>query len=163
MPVTRLVLTATGAACAAALALSTSLISGAAAPARHLDGSAHHPVTGTPPTRTAGTESTDRTALRTAAASSRAARLPRIRGYVGADATFTISKRRVPRGRYRLVVKDEATTHNWHIEGRRVDKQTTVAGTGKWVWKVRLRKGTYSVVCDEHPAAMNTSLRVTAG
>lgn len=165
MPVTRLVLTTTGLVCAAALVVPAALISDAAAPARHLGGSSHadHAVPGTPPTRTAATASTHRPALRTALASGRAAPLPRIRGYVGTDFTITVSKRRVPKGRYRLVVKDEGATHNWHIEGRGVDRQTTIDDTGKWVWKVRLRKGTYRIVCDAHPTQMNTSLKVTSG
>lgn len=156
MPATRLVLTVLGTACAATLVVPAALSSGATTGSDHIG----HAAVWSPP---AGSERMDGPSLRTAAASNRAARLPRIRGYVGADATFTISKRRVPKGRYRLVVKDQATTHNWHIEGRGVDRSTTLDGTGKWVWRVRLRKGTYTLVCDAHPASMKTSLKVTSG
>lgn len=97
--------------------------------------------------------------------------LPRLRGYVGADSSLTISQHKVPRGWYRIVVIDDAIAHNWHIRGRRVDKgtdryvdkETTVRGTGKWVWTVRLRKGTYKIVCDPHQSWMYTYLRVTGG
>lgn len=92
-----------------------------------------------------------------------AATLPRLRGYVSGDGTITISRHSVPRGRYRIVVLDDTNAHNWHISGRYVDKETTVKGTGRWVWRVRLRKGTYSIVCDPHEAWMNTYLKVTAG
>ena len=146
MPATRLVLTVTGAACAAVLAVPAALTSDAAAPAGDTHRTAHpdHAVLGTP------------------SVVGRAGRLPRIRGYVGADATLTISKHKVPKGRYRVVVKDEAASHNWHIEGRGVDKATTLGGIGTWVWRVRLRRGTYTVVCDAHPASMNASLKVTS-
>ena len=146
MPATRLVLTVTGAACAAVLAVPSALTSDASAPAEDTDRATHrgHAVLGTP------------------SAVGRAGRLPRIRGYVGADATFTISKHKVPKGRYRVVVKDETASHNWHLEGRGVDKATTLDGIGTWVWRVRLRRGTYTAVCDTHPASMNASLKVTS-
>lgn len=86
--------------------------------------------------------------------------LPRIRGTVGPGFTIDVSRERVPAGRYKLVVRDQASDHNWHIEGRRVDKRTTIGGTGRWVWKVRLRPGTYTILCDPHPTSMRTSLRV---
>lgn len=93
---------------------------------------------------------------------SAAASLPRLRGTVGPGSTITISRHRMAKGRYRLVVKDESSQHNWHITGPGVDRSTTVEGTGRTVWRVRLRPGTYSIVCDIHSATMSTSLRVTA-
>jgi hypothetical protein len=90
--------------------------------------------------------------------------LPRLRGAVGPGLTISISKNRVAKGRYRVVVRDQSTAHNWHLSGPGgVDRKTSVSGTGKWVWKVRLRRGTYTIVCDVHPDTMRTSLRVTAG
>ena len=97
----------------------------------------------------------------TSAEASRA--LPRVRGHVGPGMTISVNRSRVVKGRYRVVVQDESTAHNWHISGPGgVDRKTSVTGTGKWVWKVRLRPGTYSIVCDTHPTTMKTSLRVTA-
>lgn len=88
--------------------------------------------------------------------------LPRIKGYVGSDGTITINKRTVVKGRYRIVVNDDTTAHNWHISGPGdVDRKTTVAGAGTWSWRVRLRRGTYGIVCDPHASWMNTSLKVT--
>lgn len=98
-----------------------------------------------------------------AASASETAALPRLRGTVGPDSTITISPRRVVKGRYRQVVKDESSAHNWHITGPGIDRSTSVSGTGRSVWRVRLRRGTYNIVCDVHPITMNTSLRVTAG
>ena len=92
---------------------------------------------------------------------SRKAALPTINGYVGKDASITVSPAKVPAGWYRIVVSDVTSAHNWHISGRHVDVRTTVRGTGQWVWKKRLRRGTYSIVCDPHANWMFTSLRVT--
>lgn len=58
---------------------------------------------------------------------------------------------------------DDSNHHNWHISGPYVDKETTVQGTGRWVWRVRLRTGTYSIVCDPHKSSVYTYLKVTAG
>ena len=89
--------------------------------------------------------------------------LPRVRGQVGPGMTISVNPSRVVKGRYRVVVQDESTAHNWHISGPGgVNRKTSVSGTGKWVWKVRLRPGTYTIVCDPHAATMKTSLRVTA-
>lgn len=96
----------------------------------------------------------------TATPSQRVAGLPRIRGTVGPGFTIDVSRRQVPAGRYKLVVRDEADDHNWHIDGRRVDKRTGIGATGRWVWKVRLRPGTYTIICDPHPTSMRTELRV---
>ena len=60
------------------------------------------------------------------------------------------------------MVQDESSAHNWHISGPGVDKETSVSGTGKTVWRVRLRVGTYTIRCDVHPSTMRTTLRVTA-
>lgn len=87
--------------------------------------------------------------------------LPRLRGFVGPGTSIGISDNRVPRGRYRIIVKDEATGHNWHVTGQGVDKETTVSGTGRWSWRVRLRAGTYTVVCDRHPLTMRFTITVT--
>ena len=89
--------------------------------------------------------------------------LPRLRGTVGPGNTITVSRHRVPPGRYRLVVIDESSAHNWHIQGRRVDRATSVVGTGRSVWRVRLRVGRYPIVCDVHATTMRTRVRVIRG
>lgn len=90
--------------------------------------------------------------------------LPRVRGHVGPGMTISVNPRRVAKGRYRVVVQDQSTVHNWHISGPGdVSRKTSISGTGKWVWKLRLRPGTYTIVCDPHATTMNTRLRVTAG
>lgn len=86
--------------------------------------------------------------------------LSRLRGEVNDDWDLTISDRRVRSGRYKIVVSDTTTMHNWHITGQGVDKETAVRGTGTWTWKVRLRDGRYRVVCDPHKRSMSFTIRV---
>ncbi len=89
--------------------------------------------------------------------------LPRVKGQVGPDMTISVNRSSVVKGRYRIVVNDDSSAHNFHITGPGdVDRKTSVSGTGRTVWRVRLRPGTYTIVCDVHPETMNTSLRVTA-
>jgi hypothetical protein len=88
-------------------------------------------------------------------------RLPRLRGTVGPGFEISISDHKVPAGRYKLVVVDKGTIHNFHIHGDGVDKKTTIAGTGKTVWKVRLKVGDYHIMCDPHSDTMHTKIEVT--
>ena len=87
--------------------------------------------------------------------------LPRLRGTVGPGYTITISRNRVPAGRYRVVVTDSSSAHNWRIRGTGVNEHTSVSATGRWGWRVRLRAGAYSILCDPHPSTMRTTLHVT--
>ena len=87
--------------------------------------------------------------------------LPTLRGRVTDAARIRISSTSVPSGRYRLVVRDETTRHNWHITGSGVDKKTQVTTTGRYVWRVTLSKGSYHIQCDRHPATMHKTLTVT--
>jgi hypothetical protein len=99
-------------------------------------------------------------AAATAPAVQSATALPTIKGTVGPGMTITVSRHRAPAGRYRLVVRDKSTLHNWHILGPGVDKRTTVAGTGRTVWRVRLTTGLYRIRCDVHRSTMHTRLRI---
>lgn len=82
---------------------------------------------------------------------------------------FTISLRtrsgrrvtRVRRGRYRIVVRDRSSMHNFHLRGPRINKKTSVAFRGTRTWTVTLRAGRYRYVCDPHAARMRGSFRVT--
>jgi plastocyanin len=86
--------------------------------------------------------------------------LTRLRGKVNDDRDLTLSSRNLSPGRYKIIIRDSTKRHNWHIFGNGVDKKTTVSGTGRWAWKVRLRSGTYTVVCDPHPRTMRFTLNV---
>jgi plastocyanin len=96
-----------------------------------------------------------------AAGSSERQRLPVLKGKVGPEFTISISDHRVPAGKYKLVVVDKGTIHNFHIHGDGVDKKTNVAGTGKTVWKLRFKAGEYHIMCDPHSSEMQTMLEVT--
>ena len=63
-------------------------------------------------------------------------------------------------GRYRLVVRERGTIHNFHFFGTGVNRETSVPGTGKHVWRVTLSPGTYTANCDPH-GSMTTALEVT--
>jgi len=86
--------------------------------------------------------------------------LPVLKGFVGPGFTISIDDDSVPAGRYKLVVKDQGTIHNFHITGAGVDKATSLPGTGRTKFRIRLKVGTYEIVCDNH-ASMNTTLTVT--
>ncbi len=63
-------------------------------------------------------------------------------------------------GAYTIVVQDRASDHNFHLKGPGVDKKTSVGGKGTTTWKVTLRKGTYTYVCDPHASVMKGSFTV---
>jgi plastocyanin len=63
-------------------------------------------------------------------------------------------------GRYTIVVRDEAADHNFHLVGPGVNRTTTVGGIGTDTWKVTLKKGTYTYVCDPHAAFMKGTFTV---
>jgi plastocyanin len=63
--------------------------------------------------------------------------------------------------RYKLVVRDRSSMHNWHIRGPGVDRKTRVPFTGRKVWRVRLRAGTYRIACDPHSSMMHTRIVVS--
>jgi hypothetical protein len=88
-------------------------------------------------------------------------RLPTLKGKVTDGQVISISQDTASAGRYRVVVDDQTTNHNWHIRGRGVDKSTSVMSTGRTVWRVRLRVDTYVIHCDVHPRTMRTSLTVS--
>ena len=101
-------------------------------------------------------------------ASSAAAAAPRLVGSTGPDGAFhiTLTKggkkvTKLKAGKYTIVVKDIAKTHDFHLTGPGVSKKTPVKGKGTYTWHVTLKKGTYRYVCDPHKALMTGSFKVT--
>ena len=90
----------------------------------------------------------------------RAQGLPRLIGTVGPGFDISISDNSVPAGRYRLIVRDRSTIHNFHISGAGVDKKTGIPFEGRQVFRITFTAGTYDIVCDQH-SSMNTTLAVT--
>jgi plastocyanin len=67
----------------------------------------------------------------------------------------------VKAGTYRIKIEDMATIHNFHLKGPGVNKATSVSGETETTWKVRLRRGKYTFMCDPHASTMRGSFRVT--
>lgn len=66
----------------------------------------------------------------------------------------------LPAGEYTIEVQDYAKIHNFHLTGPGVDESTTVPFTGSKTWKVTLKPGTYTYVCDPHSGTMKGSFTV---
>jgi hypothetical protein len=54
----------------------------------------------------------------------------------------------VAAGSYRIAVRDTAKTQNFHLTGPGVNRKTTVVGTSRPTWSVRLRAGKYTYRSD---------------
>jgi hypothetical protein len=100
-----------------------------------------------------------------AAADSSAAKpdrgLPIIRGNVGPGFTISVSQNRAQPRLFTFIVRDRSAMHNWHISGPGdVNRRTGVRFTGRREWNIRLRVGTYRIVCDPHSSQMRTRIVV---
>jgi len=83
-------------------------------------------------------------------------------GTVGPGFTITLSKKKVKAGKYKFVIKDKSSIHNFHITGPGgVNKKTSVSATGTTTWTITLKKGTYKFMCDPHASTMKGTLKVT--
>jgi plastocyanin len=87
-------------------------------------------------------------------------------GTVGPEDTIVLTSNghkvtKLKAGVYTITVRDKASDHDFHLTGPRVNKTTTVGGTGTVVWHVTLRKGTYKYVCDPHATFMKGSFTVS--
>jgi len=64
--------------------------------------------------------------------------------------------------RYRLVVNDRSSAHDFHLSGPGLNKVITgVDFTGTKSVLLTLRKGTYTFVCDPHSSFMHGSFKVS--
>jgi hypothetical protein len=116
----------------------------------------------TPPTTTAPTTTT--TPIATTPSPSAAAKLV---ATVGPG--FTISLRtaagapvkRLRHGRYRIVVRDRAAVHNFHLVGPGVNRSTKVPFVGTSTWTLTLGRGTFAFRCDPHRAVLHGAFSVT--
>jgi len=89
-----------------------------------------------------------------------------LRGTVGPGFTITLTQagkpvKKLKAGSYTVVVADRSSIHDFHLTGPRVNKTTSVQGTGTTTWKLALRKGTYKYVCDPHQTIMHGSFTVS--
>ncbi len=63
-------------------------------------------------------------------------------------------------GTYKIVVKDTAADHNFHLTGPGVNKLTSVSGKTTVTWTVKLKKGSYKYQCDPHASFMKGTFKV---
>ena len=62
---------------------------------------------------------------------------------------------------YRFVVNDRSSIHNFRLRGPGINRElTSVPFTGTKSAVIRLRKGSYTFICDPHASVMHGSFRV---
>ena len=99
-------------------------------------------------------------------ASSALAATPTLNGTVGPGFTITLKQgsakvSKLKAGTYKFVIADKSSIHNFHLKGPGVDKKTSVSSTGTTTWKITLKKGKYTFVCDPHASFMKGSFTVS--
>jgi len=85
---------------------------------------------------------------------------PKLLGTVGPGFTITLTKKPTKAGKYALVVSDKSSIHNFHLTGPGVNVKTSVAATGSKTFRITLKKGKYSFVCEPHAATMHGTFRI---
>ena len=90
---------------------------------------------------------------------------PTLNGTVGPGFTITLTKggkkvTKLTPGAYVIKVSDKSNIHNFRLKGPGVNKTTSVGGQGSTTWKVTLKKGTYTYVCDPHATIMKGTFKV---
>ena len=85
---------------------------------------------------------------------------PKLTGTVGPGFTIGMAKKPVKAGKYTLVVSDKSSIHNFHLKGPGVNVKTSVAATGSKTFKVTLKKGKYTFLCDPHASSMRKSFTI---
>ncbi|MFO7571554.1 MAG: hypothetical protein R6W48_03005 [Gaiellaceae bacterium] len=84
---------------------------------------------------------------------------PKLAGTVGPG--FTIGmKKPTKAGKYRLVVADKSSIHNFRLRGPGVNVATSVPATGTKTFAITLKKGKYTFLCDPHPISMVGSFTI---
>jgi len=78
---------------------------------------------------------------------------PKLAATVGPGFTITM-KKPTKAGKYRLVVADKSSIHNFRLKGPGVNVATSVPATGTKTFKITLKKGKYTFLCDPHPTSM---------
>jgi plastocyanin len=67
------------------------------------------------------------------------------------------------RGTYTIKIEDKSSSHNFRLRGPGVNKATNVGFIGERTWRVTLKPGRYTIVCDPHRlSGMLRTFRVTA-
>jgi plastocyanin len=85
---------------------------------------------------------------------------PKLLGTVGPGFTITLTKKPTKAGKYTLVVSDKSSIHNFHLTGPGVNVKTAVAATGSKTFRITLKKGKYTFLCDPHASTMRGTFRI---
>jgi len=68
--------------------------------------------------------------------------------------------KKVKAGKYKILVADKASIHNFHLYGPGISKKTGIRFKGNATWTVTFKKGkTYRYRCDAHPTTMKGSFK----
>ena len=91
---------------------------------------------------------------------------PTLNGTVGPGFTITLTKggakvTKLTAGSYTIKIADKSNIHNFRLKGPGVNKATSTPAKGAFTWKVTLKKGKYTYVCDPHAAVMKGSFTVS--
>jgi len=85
---------------------------------------------------------------------------PKFTGTVGPGFTIKMAKKPTKAGKITLVVSDKSSIHNFRLKGPGVNVATSVSATGTKTFKVTLKKGKYTFLCDPHATTMKGSFTV---
>ncbi len=94
------------------------------------------------------------------------AKTPTLNGVDGPGFTITLKQgnkkvTKLKAGTYIFKTADKSGIHNFHLKGPGVDKKTSVGKTYNVTWKLKLKKGKYTFVCDPHKSIMKGSFTVS--
>jgi plastocyanin len=64
-------------------------------------------------------------------------------------------------GTYTIKIEDKSKIHNFRLVGPGVNRATTVTFVGETTWRVTLKRGTYTFLCDPHRSKMRGTFKVT--
>ena len=100
------------------------------------------------------------------AAPSAFAKTPTLNGVDGPGFTITLKQgknkvKKLKAGTYIFKIADKSGIHNFHLKGPGVDKKTSVWKSYNVTWKLKLKKGKYTYVCDPHKSFMKGSFTVS--
>ena len=85
---------------------------------------------------------------------------PKLNGTVGPGFTISMAKKPTKAGKYTLVVSDKSSIHNFHLTGPGVNVKTSVAAQATNTFKLTLKKGQYTFLCDPHASTMRGTFRI---
>jgi plastocyanin len=91
---------------------------------------------------------------------------PTLVGTDGPGFTITLTKggkkvAKLKAGTYLFKIADKSSIHNFHLKGPGIDKKTSVGAKTNVTWKLKLKRGKYTFVCDPHKSFMKGSFTVS--